>query len=99
MLVLHVYGVVVYIYGGCRELMDLVKTESRRMIDAQPSESAIGNMARRGQAVFLVITLTTQFQHIIIYLLNKVSFIHDNYRYILYNSVLMLHNSFYLFAC
>jgi len=28
--------------------MDLVKTDSRRMIDAQPSETAIGNMARRG---------------------------------------------------
>jgi len=31
-----------------RELMELVRCESRRMIDAQPSESAIGNMARRG---------------------------------------------------
>jgi len=46
--VLHVYSVGVYICGGYRELMELVKTESRRMIDAQPSESAIGNMARRG---------------------------------------------------
>jgi len=36
------------VVAGCRELMELVKTESRRMIDAQPSESAIGNMARRG---------------------------------------------------
>lgn len=32
----------------CRELMDIVKAESRHMIEAQPSESAIGNMARRG---------------------------------------------------
>jgi len=37
--------------ADCRELMELVKTESRRMIDAQPSESAIGNMARRGSAL------------------------------------------------
>jgi len=28
--------------------MDIVKAESRHMIEAQPSESAIGNMARRG---------------------------------------------------
>jgi len=36
------------IVTGYRELMELVKAESRRMIAAQPSESAIGNMARRG---------------------------------------------------
>lgn len=34
-------------WTSARELMDLVKTDSRRMIDAQPSETAIGNMARR----------------------------------------------------
>ena len=30
------------------ELMKIVKDESKRMIDAQPSEAAIGNMVRRG---------------------------------------------------
>ena len=43
----------------CRELMDLVKSESRRMVDAQPTESAIGNMARRGlSALWCLLTLT-----------------------------------------
>jgi len=37
--------------------MELVKAESRRMIDAQPSESVIGNMARRGLAGFTVLAL------------------------------------------
>ena len=43
--------------GGYRELMELVRTESRRMIDAQPSESAIGNMARRGTSVSVYVCL------------------------------------------
>jgi len=42
------------VVAGCRELMELVRTESRRMIDAQPTESAIGNMARRGQTLHML---------------------------------------------
>jgi translation initiation factor eIF-2B subunit beta len=31
-----------------RELMAIVKQEGRRMMNAQPSETAVGNMVRRG---------------------------------------------------
>jgi hypothetical protein len=31
------------------ELMKIVKDEGKRMMDAQPSEAAVGNMVRRGK--------------------------------------------------
>ena len=43
------YGFTVINYHICRDLMSLVKEEGNKMISAQPSETAVGNMVRRGE--------------------------------------------------
>ena len=39
----------------CSELMDIVKTEGRKMANAQQTESAVGNMIRRGTCILQLV--------------------------------------------